>query len=848
MRLLISTYWPAILLALVPAIWIAQRWTETDMSPKHLRLAGIVRSLIVILLTFALMQPVIYRTGAWMSVVYLVDISQSVAPASIQAALEWVAQADREGRPDQAAYVPFSSNSVTLETLDALKSVEIADRPGQQGIDQGATNIEDALDRAARALGPNHLKRLVLLTDGNQNAGDVKNILPKLKHEGIRVFTVPAPVRANRDLWVENILVPTHATAEELFPVDVHVYSQAEADAELELLQGEKSLGKRTLKLVPGLNRVAFEVQIKDTGPITLDADLRSASDAFKDNNRFRQSLVVLGKPRILYVEGRQESAHYLADVLQRDGLVVDTVSPEAVPATLQDLDRYDAIIVSDVPRSSIADAQMQNLAAYVGNLGGGFIMAGGESNFGEGGYSETIVEEILPVKFDLKKKQEEPSVAMIVVLDKSGSMGGQKIELAKEATKAAVGVLRDEDQFGVVAFDYNFYWPVRLQSVANRGPILQSISTIIAGGETNIYPALREAYIQLFTSPSQIKHVILLSDGRSLPDDYQGLVAKMSEAKMTVSSVAVGSGADRELLENIANWGKGRSYFIEDATKVPQIFTQETQLATKGTLREEPFKPVVKKQVDAFKGIDFNQAPQLLGYVSTQSKETSEVLLESTDKDPILARWQYGLGKTVAFTSDVKDRWSAEWLTWSGYAKLWPQLVRETMRRQDTGEFDFRVTRSGTNADVRINAIDREGSFRNLLQTDIQVVAPDQTTRTIRAQQVGPGSYQTAIELQQKGTYLFRAVGSGTSGSASQVLTYSYPEELHFYPPNTDMLRSVSEQTGGKFQPEPREVFDPQGQTTSLPTPLWPLLAAAALLLYLGDVLLRRVRLFDEV
>jgi len=315
------------------------------------------------------------------------------------------------------------------------------------------------------------------------------------------------------------------------------------------------------------------------------------------------------------------------------------------------------------------------------------------------------------------------------------------------------------------------------------------------------------------------------------------------------VSSVAVGSGSDRELLQNIATWGKGRSYYIEDATKVPQIFTQETELATGKTLKEDPFKAIVKKAVEAFKGIDFKSAPNLLGYVGTKAKETSEVLLEAPtlgqEPEPLLVRWQYGLGKTAAFTSDLKDRWAVEWLKWSGYPKFWSQLVRETMRRRDDDEFDFRVARVNNEAHMTINAVQKDGQFRNKLQTQIRVVAPDQSVSEVAIRQVGPGSYEAKAPLPQKGTFIFRRVGDETGGS-SRILPYSYPEEYHFYPPNTDLLRAIATETGGSFQPTAAEIFNPRGETTALPTPLWPYLAVTALLLYIADILLRRVRLFE--
>ena len=304
---------------------------------------------------------------------------------------------------------------------------------------------------------------------------------------------------------------------------------------------------------------------------------------------------------------------------------------------------------------------------------------------------------------------------------------------------------------------------------------------------------------------------------------------------------------ADRDLLASIASWGKGRTYYLEDPRKVPQIFIEETERAKGKTLREQSFKPVVKKSVEAFKGIDFDTAPPLLGYVATKSKETSEVLLESkdTDPDPILARWQYGLGKTAAFTSDLKDRWATEWLKWKSYPKFWSQLVRETMRRPDDNEFDFRVVRDGEEAKMTINAIQKDGRFKDKLDPHVRIVAPDQSVSDVSVNQVGPGAYETKVTLAKSGSYLFRAAAADSAG-ASKVLAYSYPDEYHFYPPNTELLRAISDETKGRFQPAAGDIFDPHGETIAVPAPLWPYLAGLALMLYLVDVFLRRVRLFE--
>jgi Ca-activated chloride channel family protein len=845
MRLTFDTYWPLLLLSVIPYLWWVQRKTQTDLSPKHLQLAGFVRSAIVALIAFALMQPVIYRAGGWISAVFLVDVSESISPSAIQSALEWIEHTNTEGHPDHARFIPFGANAAVFEKLDQLKQVEVTTTGRRGSIDQSETNIEDAIETGIRSFAPHHLKRLILLSDGNENSGHVMNMLSRLKSEGIHVYTVPSQSRANRDVWLENIMAPSQVTAEELFPLEVHVYSQSDTPGTVEIKQGDKSLGLKTVQLVRGMNRIAFETNIKDeTGPVIVDAEVKTANDPYPENNKFHCAVVVEGRPKVLYVESHPQSAQYLQAALTNEGLAVNAVTPAAIPANIEALDAYDAVILSDVARNSLSDDQMKAMATYVRDLGGGFILAGGENNYGEGGYSKTVIEDVLPVTFEAKKEKPD-SVAMVVVLDKSGSMGGQKIEMTKEAAKAPLALLKDTDSFGVVAFDYNFYWPVKLQPASNRAAITQAISTIIAGGETNIYPALREAYVQLAGATTQVKHVILLSDGRSLPDDFEGLTKKMAEAKITVSTIAVGNGADQELLAQISKWGHGRTYYLEDPASVPQIFTEETELATGKTLREEAFKPVVKKNVEAFKGIDFNSAPPLLGYVATKSKDTSEVLLESKRKDPILARWQYGLGKTAAFLSDLKDRWAVDWIRWNGYPKFWSQLVRETMRRHDDNEFDFRVAKEGNEAKISINAIRKDGQFRNKLDTRVRVVGPDQSVADVAVHQIAPGLYEAKHALSQKGSYLFRAIGAD-SGGTSRLLTYSYPDEYHFYPPNTELLRSVSEETKGRFQPRTADIFDPNDERTALPTPLWPYLAGLALLLYIGDVLLRRLRPFE--
>jgi Ca-activated chloride channel homolog len=833
----LTRYWPLLFLLLIPYVSWAASGSLTDSTRSHLRLSTIVRALIVFLLATALTEPVLHRPADSLSVIYLLDISRSISPPAIDASIEWIQKVVDTGRPAQTRFIPFARNSAVFDDLEALKNVDV------NVLDQGSTNIRDAVEHAMQSFPAHTLKRLVLISDGNETAGYVSELGRLLKKEHIRVYTVVENARSNGDSWIDSIVAPARVDAGESFPVDVRIYSQSEKAADIEIRNGGKTLGSRAVHLDEGLNRVSFETRLTGAnGPVTIEAEIKSTGDAFPENNTFRESIVVQGRPRVLYVDSRAESTKYLQKALTMEGLTVDVLPAARVPTTVSAFDAYDAVILSDIAGSNLTDAQMTSLSIYVRDLGGGFILSGGENNYGEGGYFNTAIEKILPVSFEMK---EDKTVAMIVVLDKSGSMGGLKMDLAKEATKAPVALMKDRDLFGVVAFDNEFYWPVTLQPAANRDAILRSISTIAAGGDTDMYPPLLEAYTKLSAADADLKHIILLSDGISVPGEFMPLVSKMAAEKITVSTVAVSMGSDRQLLKQIAEWGKGRLYYTDDARRVPQLFTDEAELATGKTLKENPFTPTVKKDVEAFTGIDFKSAPPLLGYVATKPKETAEILLEHKQDDrddPILARWQYGLGKTVVFTSDLKDRWATNWLRWNGYGKFWSQLVRETMRRHEDGAFNLQVTRVDDRAKITINAAGKDGESINNLSPEVRIVTPDQSTSTIEANQVAPGTYEATVRLTQQGPYLFRTFENRTAGPA-QTLPYSYPDEYHFHPPNISILQALSEETGGTFQPAPADIFNTSRERIDIPEPIWPYPTGLALLLCIVDVFLRRVR-----
>ena len=839
-----ARWWPILGLVAVPFIWRLSQHSTLGSSPRHRVVSAVLRIAVVVLLVSALLEPVWHRSGRWMSVVYALDISSSIDPAFVATAIDWIGSTNAQGDPAHAAFIAFGGSARAVATVEGIRSVEVSADGANRSINQSVTNLEAAVTRGIRSFDPRYLKRLVLITDGNENAGNVSRVLGEAQENDVRVFTLPAMVRGEGDGWVEAIDLPDEIREQEPVTATVRVFSRVATTTTVALVGDDQTLETRDVRLEPGLNEVDFEVRLPAGGAGTLSGRLQSENDPFAQNDLHTQAISVGARARILYVEGRLASARYLSDALSSEGMDVVVAGPELLPETAAALEDFDLVLLSDVPMDALGVNQVNALIGYVRDSGGGFIFAAGESSYGEEGYSGSEIEELLPIWFELNEERKE--LALIIVLDKSYSMVGPKLELSKEATRAALDLLEPTHSFGLITFDDTPYVTVPLQLALEKPRINDFISRIIAGSQTNIFPALETAFAALEDSEAEIRHIILLSDGKTYADDYEELVSLMADSDITVSSVAVGQEADRELLGNIATWGRGRSYFIRDAERVPQIFIQETQIASQSTLVEEAVETTVVTSVEAFTDIDLDAAPLLRGYVRTLAKETAEVLIQSDSEDPLLARWRYGLGRTAVFTSDVKNRWAADWLTWDGYGKFWSQLVRETMRRDGGEELDFVVERIGDEALITVSALTEEGAYRTDLDPQLRVVGTGGDATSLSFQQVGPGTFQARHTLGAAGEepYRFELSGNGIE-DRSQALYYRYGDEYRLYPANTELLSEIAVQTGGGFLPEVGEIFDDYGETASVPTPLWTWLSALALISFFLDIAVRRAPWF---
>jgi Ca-activated chloride channel family protein len=842
--------WPLWLLALLPLMWWAAMRSRSSLARRHLALAATLRTFALAFIVLALLQPVWTTPATGVSVVYVLDVSRSVASNFVQSALQFVQRANTQAKPEAVGYVVFAERARPVARAEDVAQVAVSDAPGADRtrlLYQGATDLERALDQALLGLDPDRVKRVVLFTDGNQTHGDVWRALPHLQAQGVRVFAFPATPQTRADAWIEALELPDALRRDEPVNVTVRVFSQQRTPARVRLSAAGEALAGRDVTLDPGDNSVVLPVRLRRAGMVTLLAQVQAQGDTLHDNNRLEQSVWVGPRPRVLYVEGQPQSARYLRQALVQQGLDVTTAAPAEIPASSGGLDAFDAVIVSDVSPKAVDTARMQALRDYVRERGGGLIFAAGESTYGEAGFSGTPLEAVLPVEFKSEEKRKD--LALVLCIDRSYSMKGLPIKLAKAGARAALDLLEEQHYFGVVAFDSQPHEAVPLQYVRSKRRAEDLIDRIQASGQTNIYPALATAWRMLQNHPAKRKHVIVLSDGDTAPADYDRLLKRIQEAKITVSTVTIGRTGNPELMARIASLGGGKAYVAEELEQVPQLFVEDTRSVTQTALMEEPFRPVAKRRIEALRGLDFALAPPLLGFASTKAKEGAEVFLATSAQAPILVRWQYGLGRAVLFASDVKNRWAAEWLHWDGYGKFWAQLTRDTMRRDTAEQVVFGVTREGDQAKVALRLMTDGGAWRNGLLPQVRVRGPDGGTQLLALRQRGPGEYAAHLPVETAGSrpYTFEVLGAGgvSAGSARRAgtrqLFYPYPDEYRSFPPDLELLEALATQTGGKVGASVGEIFAAQADRGVSRTALWPWLAALGLLLYLCDIAVRR-------
>jgi Ca-activated chloride channel family protein len=809
------------------------------------------RAAAVAILAWALTQPHFTRWLDRQNVFFLLDVSESVSLAARETAHKWVSAA-REGMRagDRAGLIAFAAEP---QLTEPLRAKPVLPRP-ETTVPTRATNIARAIQLAQASLPRGEANRIVLLSDGRENAGKALQAAQSAKDAGIPIYYVPVGLTFPQEVVVEQLILPNEVKFGEPFYARAVVNSVKETAGRLSLYRNGEFLGSQVVRLNAGKNVLTYRQSLEQAGVHVYQALVEVEGDVIEENNRAIGITVVRGKPQVLLVEKEPPQAQNLVNALRSQYIDVKLVGPDALPTTMAGLEKYDGVILSNVSSLRMTRQQMTLVRDYVRDQGGGLIMIGGEESFGVGGFYRTPIEEALPVTMEVKQKVEIPSLAVMLVIDRSGSMAMgmrdndkvNKLEVAKEAAHLVVDLLDERNEVGVLSFDTEFVWHVPLQPAKDKAAIHREISAIKAGGGTDGYPAVREAYRALFDRDALLKHVIFLSDGQMTRGDFASLIRRMVKDKITVSGVAIGSDADVQLMADVSKWGRGRFYFTEETSAVPRIFTLETQLASKASLIEQPFKPILTSpQHEAIQDIDWSKAPPLGGYVATTIKGTADQVLMTHQEDPLLAAWRYGLGRSVAFTADAKAKWGILWLRWRDYNKFWAQVVRWTLRAGARSDTTVTVDRRDGQAVVTVEGIDPKGEFINFLDGQVGVVNPDKRQSVVELEQVAPGRYRSTFSTPEEGVYLAglltrkeqQMVGSQIVGTV-----VPYAQEYRELGANESFLREISELTGGGSLGTPGEAFTLNRRRSRVPTDLWPWLVGLVTVALVPEIAMRRL------
>ena len=841
------------LACLAPWFYFVRVFSLSDLAPAQQILAASSRALLLLTLAIALARPAAPWTEDRVATAILVDVSPSVSDAQLAEAQAFVNEVFAAKDPrDEAHLITFAARPRIVGPSG--EGPPIVTR--HEGEPPG-TDLQAALRLAYGVFPADAVPRAVILSDGSETTGDIAAEAEAARRFDVKVSVQTYQAERTPEVRAVALSPPTSVTVGAPFELTAHVWSSHAQEVTLSLRQDDFPNALEPTKQVtlePGDNRLKFKSEARAGGFATYKLAIRGAAhDTEPGNNATSVTVAVKGKPRILFVEGELErsphSASYLQRALSREDLDVEVRGPRGVPATVAELARYDLLILSDVPATFLGLDRMRAIERYVKDEGGGFLMAGGDDSFGSGGYQGTVIEKLLPVRFEDTKERQIPRVALALVVDRSGSMSGQKIEMAKESARATAEILEPSDLISVVAFDNRPTTIVRLQKASNRLRIGTDISRLQPGGGTNILPALREAYNALSPARAKVKHVILLSDGQAPYDGISQLADEMRASGITVSAVGIGD-ADRNLLQLVAEHGEGRLYFTDNVFELPRIFMQETQEVQRSSLVEELVQVKIAKRAQLIAGTSVESAPPLRGYVSTKPKPGSEVILVSQLGEPLLARWRVGLGQVVAWTSDVKTRWARDWVSWPSFGKFWAQVIRSTMRQGKERGYALSATVHNQNTRVIVDAIDDDDTFINNLATELTVKNPttDEVELTLPMTQTAPGRYEAELPLSRHGTFALEATHRDPDGHlvarSTGAVALPYPPELLSTEPRPALLAQVAATTGGTVSPPPATLWNPGDDTIDYHRELWPHVLLIALALFILDVFLRRVRL----
>ncbi|WP_102401677.1 VWA domain-containing protein [Haloimpatiens massiliensis] len=826
------------ILLLLPVLliffWYTGRKLEINKMKKRLLL--LVRSLLIIVLIFSLSGLSLVWKAKDTSTIFLVDSSDSISNNK-EKIEEFVKKSiENKKRDDLVGIMTFGQNAI-IENFVSKKTIfsGIQTEPVKS-----YTNIENAIVSGLLNIGEGNKKRIVLITDGKENQGESSKLISTLKEQKVDFKVYEIGNDEKKDAAIHKVEVPENVRVGEEFNVIVNIKSNINTNCKVNFFSDNAKKGESTVKITKGDNRFIFKDKAKEGGFKTYKVVIEPEGDQELRNNEASAFTNVKHKVKILVIEDNKKDSSEMINILRASNVDFQLVKAGAEPSDIKTLSKYKSIITCNVSSENLSSGFLNSLNTYVRDLGGGFIAVGGDNSFALGGYAKTPLEDVLPVYMDMRGKKEIPSIAMMLVIDRSGSMSGEKMELAKEAAARTSEFLREKDEIGVIAFDDAQYWVVKRQNVKDRKTIRDSIGTIRSGGGTSILPALYEGYNSLKGSKAEIKHMILLTDGQAEREGYDTLIRDFKNKNITVSTVAVGSDSDRILLKNIAKGARGRFYYTDNSGSIPRIFAKETFMAARTYLNNKKFTPVVQSSHAVLSGVYENGFPDLLGYIGATPKKTSKVVLKTPEDDPILTVWQYGLGKTAAWNSDMNGKWSKNFISWDKNLKIWQNLINWSIENYNNDSMHVNTKLDGEKGVIEVQGTNLGSS--SVLEA--QIITPSMKNKKIKLYPKEINKFSGEFTVDENGVYIVKAkdIKNGQIvNSAMGAMSMDYSPEYRI-DGGKGSLEELVKGVEGKYINSPNEVFQGNLEDVYTKRELSSFFIALAIILFVFDIAIRKL------
>ncbi|MBV8070164.1 MAG: VWA domain-containing protein [Acidobacteriaceae bacterium] len=807
------------LVALAPIVWVIYSWR---LTPRRLNLA--LKGAAFAAIAFALAEPVMKLPGMKTGVVVLVDTSGSITSDDLARADSLVAEIARHKGRNWLRVVPFASRTRPLKPEEASGPHFV------RTTNQTGTNLETALIDSMAAIPAGHLPRLLLVSDGNDNEGSTARALAELRQLDVPVDTIALAGTSATGLRLETISMPPNAYAGEQIPIDLTIDSPVAQRATVQIYADAKDLGASPVELSAGSNSVRVQAHVRSTGVVPLSGHIRGADGA---ELQFNQA-IELRRAKVLYVS--QDPDGMEGNLLEAFNQAEFEVARDARELQ-KPLDSYQLVVLNNVDLNTFTAAEKSGLEEYV-KAGGGLLLIGGERQAYKDDRQMDALDRALPAKIAPPRTQEGTCVALII--DKSSSMEGRKIELARLSAVGVVDHLRPTDTIGVLIFDNSFQWAVPMRRAEDKSMIKRLIAGITPDGGTQIAPALTEAYRKVLPSQATYKHIVLLTDGISEEGDSMDLAKEAADHSVTISTVGLGQDVNRSYLEKVAEASGGRSYFLNEPQGLEQILLKDVQDYSGATAVERDLRPIVEQKAEVLKDTNIETAPPLRGYVRFTPKPDAETILgiDEQRKDPLYIRWQYGLGRAAVFASDAKSRWAQDWVSWPGFDKFWINLSRDLLSHAKPTEAHVEFDAANSELVVTYRLANTTPEPPSL--PPVFILGPRGFRKPVAVQKIAARYYEGRTRIGET-CGLFRIRPLQESNAFPEIGFYREPPETHDYGSNEALLKQISNFTGGRFNPSPASVFDAGGRTINTAWQLWPGLLGLAIALTLGELLARK-------